>query len=212
MGLVVPTREKFMLCEKCRMYYQRLLTVWSFKITHILQKDYFDFINCSEILKVISRGLRCTVPVNLNWNYQQLKTLNGLGNLSFVFYYVTLFSAINLQSREPWARWAGGIVICVVTSSFILTILASVRVQELLHGPWWEAVHAIKDYPGRSVMLWIRRVAHLAKTISFRLCWAKVLQSWGPTSVLKSHLSNIKDPVYICVSEKQSISAVLSVV
>jgi len=40
------------------------------KLFTFCRKSILILLICSEILKVISRGLRCTVPINLYWNYQ----------------------------------------------------------------------------------------------------------------------------------------------
>lgn len=57
---------------------------------------------------MLSRELRCTVAINLNWNCQELGALNALGNqsligLGFLHYYycATLFNAINPRVGNP---------------------------------------------------------------------------------------------------------------
>lgn len=119
------------------------------KLFTLCRKSILILLISFEILKEISWGLRCTVPINLNWNYQHLNALNALGNPSFIFYCRTLFSAVNLQSRQPWVQWAASIVIVWVPA--VSWLDSGFRSLCVVHDEG--AACAVKDYPGRSVIL-----------------------------------------------------------
>lgn len=157
------------------------------KLFPFCTKSILILLICCDILKVLSRELRCTVSINLNWNCVELGALNALGNQSlvglgcFYYYYTALFHAISPQSRKPWAVqswfvWVTGLGQSWLDSGFRSCCMARVG-----------GAGAGKGCPGRPVP---QGLHCLHKRCYFYLYVCMRKRSCCPFSAVHSHLSN----------------------